>query len=67
MASISKDKSGNRLIQYMDGDQRRSVWLGRMRQSTAETWKAHIEELISARNEGRSPYPSYKLLGGATR
>lgn len=57
MASISTDKkTGNRTIQFMDGGSRRSIWLGKMQKRTAESWKSHIEELISARNEGRSPF-----------
>ncbi len=57
MASISTDKkTGNRYIQFTDSGKRRSIWLGKMHKRTAESWKRHIEELIAARNEGRSPF-----------
>src|SRR5688572_18789151 len=56
MASISKDKSGNKIIQFMLGKQRKTVWVGKMQLRTARTWKDHIEELVNAKNEGRNPY-----------
>ena len=56
MASISRDKNGNRTIQFVDSGRRRGIWLGRTQQRTAETIKCHVEELLTARNEGRSPY-----------
>ena len=49
MASLSKDKSGNRTIQFVAGDRkRRSIRLGKMPQKAAETIKAKVESLSAA-------------------
>ena len=49
MASLSKDKSGNRTIQFVAGDRkRRSIRLGKMPQKAAETIKAKVESLNAA-------------------
>lgn len=49
MASLSKDKSGNRTIQFVAGDRkRRSIRLGKMPQKDANTIKAKVESLNAA-------------------
>jgi integrase len=49
MASISKDKNGNRTIQFIAADRkRRSIRLGKISDSKARTIKGHIEELNAA-------------------
>ncbi|BBO31568.1 tyrosine-type recombinase/integrase [Lacipirellula parvula] len=49
MASLSKDKQGNRTIQFSAGEKkRRSIRLGKMPQKEAENIKGHVEALIAA-------------------
>jgi len=49
MASISKDPSGNRTIQYIGADgKRRSIRLGKVSAKTADSWKLRIEYLANA-------------------
>lgn len=53
MASLSKDKNGNRTIQFVAGDgKRRSVRLGKVAKRLAETIKTNIEHLNSAKVAG---------------
>jgi len=55
MASISKDKNGNRTIQFVAGDRkRRSIRLGKMPVKGANTIKAHVEALNSANIAGHA-------------
>ncbi len=49
MASLSKDKSGNRTIQFVAGDRkRRSIRLGKMPQKDANNIKTKVEALNAA-------------------
>ncbi len=49
MASISSDKSGNRVIQFArEGQGRGTVRLGKVSKAAAIKVKGHIEELIAA-------------------
>src|SRR5262245_44940893 len=49
MASLYKNKAGERFIQFVDGSRkRRSVRLGKIPQKAAETIKAKVESLSAA-------------------
>lgn len=49
MASLSKDKSGNRTIQFVAGDRkRRSIRLGKIPQKDANNIKTKVEALDAA-------------------
>lgn len=58
VASISKDASGNRTIQFVGKDQkRRSVRLGKCRQRQSETVKVQLERLVRASITGHPADP----------
>jgi len=55
MASLSKDKNGNRTIQFVAGDRkRRSIRLGKMPAKSAATVKAKVEALNASSISGTS-------------
>jgi len=53
MASLSTDKAGKRRILFMapDGD-RKMLWLGRVSQRKAETFKVGVENILDANSAG---------------
>lgn len=53
MASLTCDKSGNRRIQFLDGDARRTISLGDADKKTADGVRLHVERLINARQYGQ--------------
>jgi hypothetical protein len=58
MASISKDKSGNRTIQFVGPDKkRRSVRLGEIASDDAKKLAKHIEHLAQCWKYGSPPCP----------
>ncbi len=58
MASISKDKSGNRTIQFIGPDKRRrSVRLGKIDADSAKKITKHIEHLSQCWKFGEAPCP----------
>lgn len=59
MASLSREKSRNgyRLQFYLDGQRKKSIWLGDLSKKQAETIKTHVEYLIVAKKSGL-PAPS---------
>ena len=57
MASISRDKSGNVAIQFMDDRRRRTLRLGKIGQRTAEKIKGHVEDLVAAKRMRQSVEP----------
>jgi hypothetical protein len=53
MASITKQKGGNRTIQFVAADgRRRSIRLGKVSQRQAESFKFRVEQLIAAQRSG---------------
>ena len=53
MASLSKDKNGNRTIQFInDNGKRKSIRLGKMDKKNATTIKTHVEYILSAKVAG---------------
>jgi len=55
MASISKDKQGNKTIQFMAANRkRRSIRIGKMPAKDATTIKTHIESILAANFSGNS-------------
>jgi len=55
MASVSRDKNGNRTIQFVAGDRkRRSIRLGKMNQKAVDAIKAKVEALNAAAVAGIS-------------
>ena len=53
MASITKQKSGCRIIQFVEADKRRkSIRLGKVSQRQAESFKFRVEQLIAAKRSG---------------
>jgi integrase len=52
MASLSTDKNGNHTIQFMDGDKRPMIRLGKIPKKNAQTVKVYVEKLISAKQTG---------------
>lgn len=55
MASLSTDKNGNRKIQFFDsGEERRTIYLGKIPKKTAATIKMRVEHLVVAQRTGLS-------------
>jgi len=52
MASVSKDKKGNRKIQFLDNGQRRTVYLGKFNARQANAFKVRLEALLASRTAG---------------
>ena len=53
MASITKQKGGNRTIQFVAaGGRRKSIRLGKVSQRQAESFKFRVEQLIAAQRSG---------------
>ena len=52
MASVSKDKKGNRKLQYLDGGQRRTIYLGKYNVRKANSFKVKLEDLLATRSTG---------------
>lgn len=59
MASISTDKTGNKLIQFADPiiKTRRTLRLGKMTKREAESFKAKLERLVFSKIAGTVPEP----------
>lgn len=58
MATVAKDrKTGNRTLWFVLDGRRVPIWLGKMPQRDIVTWKHHVEELVAARMQNRSPMP----------
>ena len=56
MASISRDKTtGRRTIQFMDGDKRKSIRLGKVTAKQAESAKRFVEDLVGCKATGSPP------------
>ncbi|MFC1765855.1 tyrosine-type recombinase/integrase [Planctomycetota bacterium] len=59
MASVSKDKRGNRKVQYVDQDKRRTIYLGKeYNDRKANSFKVKLEGLLASRVTG----PDEELL-----
>jgi integrase len=56
MASKSEDKDGNVTIQFVLAGKRKSIWLGKVTKRDVGLWTRHVEELVSAKKIGRTPY-----------
>ena len=55
MASLSKSKStGAWTLPFTLADRRRIIHIGKVAKRTAEQWLVHVEELVSAKLEGRA-------------
>jgi hypothetical protein len=55
MTSIAREKNGRRTIQFVGADgRRRSVWLGKVSQRTAESIKTRVEILNAAKIAGHA-------------
>jgi len=56
MASISFDgRTGRRTIQFVDGDKRKSIRLGRANKRQADSAKLRVEDLIACQTTGTAP------------
>ena len=53
MASVSKDKKGNRKIQFLDNGQRKTLYLGKFNARQANAFKVKLESLLVTRTAGR--------------
>ena len=56
MASISREPNGSKTIQFVDGDRRRSIRLGKVSEKAAVTICCHVEHLRTAKVSGQ-PIP----------
>ena len=56
MATLYTDKRGEVRIQWLvDGIERRSISIGSLSDSDAETWKKHVEHLLEVNEKGEPP------------
>jgi integrase len=56
MASISREANGSKTIQFVDGDRRRSIRIGKVPEKAAVTIRCHVEHLQTAKVSGQ-PMP----------
>ena len=56
MASISREANGSKTIQFVDGDRRRSIRLGKVSKKAAVTICCHVEHLRASKVSGQ-PIP----------